>query len=90
MTPMLVSSAPGLTGRPERTDGSARDWAEIQERMLVPLYEAVYERLEVGPQTRLLGIGCGAGLALLLAAARGAAVTGVDPDRRRPAPARPP
>ncbi|MFD7354991.1 SAM-dependent methyltransferase, partial [Streptomyces sp. NPDC059876] len=25
----------------------ARDWAEIQERMLVPLYEAVYERLEV-------------------------------------------
>ncbi|MEU1628359.1 SAM-dependent methyltransferase [Streptomyces sp. NPDC020096] len=85
---MLVSSAPGLTGRPERTDGSARDWAEIQERMLVPLYEAVYERLEVGPQTRLLGIGCGAGLALLLAAARGAAVTGVDRDGRRLALAR--
>ncbi|MEV8019241.1 SAM-dependent methyltransferase [Streptomyces sp. NPDC086554] len=57
----------------------ARDWAEIQERMLVPLYEAVYERLEVGGETRLLGLGCGSGLALLMAASRGAAVTGVDP-----------
>jgi len=46
--------------------------------MLVPLYEAVYERLEVGGGTRLLGLGCGSGLALLMAASRGAAVTGVD------------
>ncbi|WP_346176245.1 methyltransferase domain-containing protein [Streptomyces cuspidosporus] len=61
----------------------ARDWAEIQERMLVPLYEAVYERLEVGAGTRLLGLGCGSGLALLMAAARGAAVCGVDPDEER-------
>jgi SAM-dependent methyltransferase len=57
----------------------ARDWAEIQERMLVPLYEAVYERLEIGSETRLLGLGCGSGLALLMAARRGASVTGVDP-----------
>ncbi|KUN82015.1 methyltransferase type 11 [Streptomyces bungoensis] len=56
----------------------ARDWSEIQERMLVPLYETVYERLEVGPGTRLLGLRCGSGLALLMAASRGAAVTGVD------------
>ncbi|SCD85093.1 Methyltransferase domain-containing protein [Streptomyces sp. di188] len=56
----------------------ARDWSEIQERMLVPLYEAVYERLDVGPATRLLGLGCGSGLALLMAASRGAAITGVD------------
>lgn len=46
--------------------------------MLVPLYEAVYERLEVGSGTRLLGLGCGAGLGLLMAASRGASVTGVD------------
>jgi SAM-dependent methyltransferase len=46
--------------------------------MLVPLYEAVYERLEVGSGTRLLALGCGSGLALLLAASRGAVVTGVD------------
>lgn len=51
--------------------------------MLVPLYEAVYERLEVGPHSRLLGLGCGSGLALLIAAARGASVTGADPDTAR-------
>jgi SAM-dependent methyltransferase len=56
----------------------ARDWSEIQERMLVPLYEAVYERLDVGSGTRLLALGCGSGLALLMAASRGAVVTGVD------------
>ncbi len=48
--------------------------------MLVPLYEAVHERLGVGPGTRLLGLGCGSGLALLMAAGRGADVTGVEPD----------
>jgi SAM-dependent methyltransferase len=46
--------------------------------MLVPLYEAVYERLDVGGDTRMLGLGCGSGLALLMAASRGATVTGVD------------
>lgn len=49
--------------------------------MLVPLYEAAYERLEVGPATRLLGLGCGSGLALLMAAARGATVAGVESSR---------
>ncbi|MCM1970190.1 methyltransferase type 11 [Streptomyces sp. NPDC002812] len=61
----------------------ARDWAEIQERMLVPLYEAVYDRLEVGPGDRLLGLDCGAGLALLLASGRGALATGVEADPAR-------
>ncbi|MCY0934465.1 methyltransferase type 11 [Streptomyces sp. H34-S4] len=61
----------------------ARDWAEIQERMLVPLYEAVYDRLEVGPGDRLLGLDCGAGLALLLASGRGALATGVERDPAR-------
>ncbi|RDG39863.1 class I SAM-dependent methyltransferase [Streptomyces corynorhini] len=68
--------------------GRARDWAEIQERMLVPLYEAVYERLEVRAGTRVLGLGCGTGLALLLATTRGARVTGVDSDTARLALAR--
>ncbi|UGY93826.1 methyltransferase domain-containing protein [Streptomyces gobiensis] len=73
---------------PQQLPQTTRDWAEIQERMLVPLYESVYERLEVGPHTRLLGLGCGSGLALLLAAARGAAVTGTDTDEARLALAR--
>ncbi|NED12246.1 class I SAM-dependent methyltransferase, partial [Streptomyces sp. SID9124] len=89
MTPTLVRhhrhtepSAPA--------DGAsrARDWAEIQERMLAPLYEAVYARLEVGPATRMLSLGCGSGLALLMAAGRGARVTGVDADPDRLALAR--
>ncbi|MGW7433019.1 SAM-dependent methyltransferase [Streptomyces sp. NPDC054861] len=71
MTPTLVPHHP------------ARDWAEIQERMLVPLYEAVYDRLGLGPGSQVLGLGCGSGLALLMAAARGARVTGVEGDHAR-------
>ncbi|WP_024755887.1 class I SAM-dependent methyltransferase [Streptomyces exfoliatus] len=71
MTPTLVPHHP------------ARDWAEIQERMLVPLYEAVYDRVGVGARSRLLALGSGTGLALLMAAARGARVAGVDRDHAR-------
>ncbi|MEV1083697.1 SAM-dependent methyltransferase [Streptomyces sp. NPDC050211] len=81
MTPTLVRQHLSPAGPAPRVDlcARARDWSEIQERMLVPLFEAVYERLEVGVGTRLLGLGCGSGLALLMAASRGAAVTGVEP-----------
>lgn len=80
MTPTLVREHLSPAGPTLRVDlgARARDWSEIQERMLVPLYEAVYERLEVGAGTRLLGLGCGSGLALLMAASRGAALTGVE------------
>ena len=77
--PMGSDELPAPTG----TKARARDWAEIQERMLVPLYEAAYDRLGVGSGTRLLGLGCGSGLALLLAAGRGAQVSGVDSDECR-------
>lgn len=73
---------------PVDSGNRARDWAEIQERMLAPLYETVYERLEVGTGTRMLSLDCGSGLALLIADARGARVTGVDTDRERLALAR--
>jgi SAM-dependent methyltransferase len=84
MTPTLVRQHLPSTGAISRADlgARARDWSEIQERMLVPLYEAVYERLEVGPATRLLGLGCGSGLALLMAASRGATVSGVESSSR--------
>ncbi|MEU4655553.1 SAM-dependent methyltransferase [Streptomyces sp. NPDC023723] len=83
MTPTLVRQNLPHAGPKPRVDlrARARDWSEIQERMLVPLYEAVHERLAVGSGTRLLGLGCGSGLALLMAASRGAAVTGVDAGR---------
>lgn len=76
-----MASAQSTATRSEQTGRGtrARDWAEIQERMLVPLYEAVYQRLEVGPASSVLGLGCRSGLALLLAAGRGAQVTGLEP-----------
>ncbi|MEV6747378.1 methyltransferase domain-containing protein [Streptomyces sp. NPDC051080] len=89
MTPTLVRHHSHAETSTQVDSGDrARDWAEIQERMLAPLYEAVYERLEVGSGTRLLSLGCGSGLALLIAAARGARVTGVDTDLERLALAR--
>ncbi|MGW7363221.1 SAM-dependent methyltransferase [Streptomyces sp. NPDC054841] len=89
MTPTLVRHhSRTATAPPADPAARARDWVEIQERMLVPLYEAVYEHLEVGKGSRLLGLGCGSGLALLMAAGRGASVTGVDTDRSRIALAR--
>ncbi|MYY05420.1 MULTISPECIES: class I SAM-dependent methyltransferase [unclassified Streptomyces] len=89
MTPTLVRHHRHTESSAPADDGSrARDWAEIQERMLAPLYEAVYARLEVGPATRMLALGCGSGLALLMAEGRGARVTGVDTDPERLALAR--
>ncbi|MGW7545563.1 SAM-dependent methyltransferase [Streptomyces sp. NPDC054770] len=90
MTPTLVRQHRSHADSTPRVNlwARARDWSEIQERMLVPLYETVHERLEVGPATRLLGLRCGSGLALLMAAARGATVTGVDSAPERLALAR--
>ena len=56
----------------------ADDWAAIQERQVAPAYEAALDALRVGPSTRLLDAGCGAGMFLRLAADRGADVTGLD------------
>ncbi len=56
----------------------ARDWADIQEGTVRPVFEAVLERTAVGPETRYLDIGCGAGMAAQIAASRGADVAGID------------
>jgi SAM-dependent methyltransferase len=56
----------------------ARDWADIQEGQTRPVFEAALERTGVGPDTRYLDVGCGAGVAAGLAAARGARVFGID------------
>jgi SAM-dependent methyltransferase len=53
----------------------ARDFTLIE---LVELHEAVIEDLDVAAGTRLLDVGCGAGLFMQLAAGRGATVTGID------------
>jgi SAM-dependent methyltransferase len=56
----------------------ARDWADFQEGQFKPVYEAALQRTGVGPGTRYLDVGCGAGLAARLAADRGARVFGID------------
>lgn len=56
----------------------ARDWAEIQESVAIPLYEAVLERTGIGEGTSVLDIGCGSGVFCEMAAKRGARVSGID------------
>jgi ubiquinone/menaquinone biosynthesis C-methylase UbiE len=56
----------------------AEDWAEAQEGFSRPLYEAVLRTTGIGRATRVLDVGCGAGLFCVLAAARGALVAGMD------------
>jgi SAM-dependent methyltransferase len=56
----------------------ARTWAELAEPAQTPFYEAVFDALKIGEATQLLDAGCGAGLALALAARRGASVAGLD------------
>lgn len=57
---------------------AAEDWAELQEPTGIPLYEATFDAIGVTTGTRLLDVGCGAGLALQLAHKRGATVSGFD------------
>jgi 2-polyprenyl-3-methyl-5-hydroxy-6-metoxy-1,4-benzoquinol methylase len=56
----------------------ARDWADVQERVAVPLFEAVLQENGVGPYTSILDIGCGSGIFCEMAARRGARVSGLD------------
>ena len=53
-------------------------WAEVAEPLNRRLFEAMLDATAVGAGTRLLDVGCGSGLALSLAAARGAVVAGLD------------
>ncbi len=57
----------------------ARDWADEQERMALPLWQAALAAANVRRGTRLLDAGCGAGGASMLAAELGAEVYGIDP-----------
>ncbi len=56
----------------------AREWAELQEISFRPLYDAAFSAARVGVDSAVLDVGCGAGLALQMAQARGAQVSGLD------------
>jgi SAM-dependent methyltransferase len=62
----------------ELWSAQARNWANFLERFHTPLYKSVFDRVGVSRGTRLLDIGCGAGLAAQLAAELGAQVSGID------------
>ena len=56
----------------------ARDWAEIQEQSVRPVYVEVLKRTKVGNGTTYLDVGCGSGMAAQMAADLGANVSGID------------
>ncbi|GIH04045.1 hypothetical protein Rhe02_21120 [Rhizocola hellebori] len=66
----------------------AADAATLHEPQNIREYVAVHQHLRVGAGTRLLDVACGAGLAVELAAARGATVAGIDASARLLAVAR--
>ena len=57
---------------------SPQDWAEVIEPLLRPIHLATMEALGPLSGLSLLDAGCGTGLALRLAAERGARVSGLD------------
>jgi len=57
---------------------AASDWANFQEHMHSPLFEAMLNATIVRKNTKFLDIGCGSGTSSARAAMRGAIVTGLD------------
>lgn len=54
------------------------DWAGLQEAQHAPLFEAMLDAVGVAEHVRVLDAGCGGGGASVLAAGRGAIVSGLD------------
>jgi FAD/FMN-containing dehydrogenase/trans-aconitate methyltransferase len=71
-----VTSAAQVQRRLWGTD--PRAWADLAETHNQPLFEAVLDAAKAGPGTRLLDVGCGSGLTLVLATQRGAIPAGLD------------
>ncbi len=56
----------------------AADWAYLVEPYARRVNDALFDRAQIGPGTRLLDIACGSGYAASVAAGRGAGVSGLD------------
>lgn len=76
---MSVKTNVGTAERQGRLwSAKTADWAEHQEPYLEPAFRRALDAVGVGHGTRLLDVGCGAGLAMRFAADRGADVAGLD------------
>ncbi|MBS0626542.1 MAG: class I SAM-dependent methyltransferase [Verrucomicrobia bacterium] len=73
---MTISAAAAIQRRHWGTDPEA--WADLSEPHNRPLFEAVLDAAALGPSKRLLDIGCGTGMLLQLALARGGVPCGID------------
>src|SRR5215212_10391565 len=62
----------------ELWDAAAANWAELQEPTGSPLWRVMFDAAGVSDGTWLLDAGCGAGGASVIAADRGAKVSGID------------
>ena len=72
----MISAAAEVQRRLWGTD--PRAWADLAESHNRPLFEAVLDAAQVSQGTRLLDVGCGSGLTLLMASERGATPAGLD------------
>lgn len=72
----MISPAAATQRRLWGTDPHA--WAELAEAHNRSLFEAVLDAAQVGDGTRVLDVGCGSGLTLVLARERGARPSGID------------
>jgi SAM-dependent methyltransferase len=72
----VITEAAKVQRRLWGTDPQA--WADLAEAHNRPLFEAVLDAASVGDGTHVLDVGCGSGLALVLAAGRTAVPSGID------------
>ena len=66
-------------GEADRWSAVANEWSALWGGMPRPVWAAVAEAASIGPGSRVLDVGCGAGEFLAYAAELGADVAGVDP-----------
>lgn len=83
--PITGTPAPAAIDRPRTSvqngrlwGARAKDWADVQEGQFHAAYDAVFDACGLGPDTRYCDVGCGAGMAAMLASGRGAKVSGLD------------
>ncbi len=62
----------------ELWSSSVKDWSEIQEPLHKPLWNAIFDKVNLHKDTIFLDAGCGGGGACLLAEERGAKISGIE------------